>query len=139
MGSLLALSLAIDARDRYTSGHSARVTEFALAIARRLTAGRALLEALQVGGPLHDIGKVGIAEEILLKPGPLDDAELDLIRTHPRTGAELIADIPSLPPRSGASSTITSAGTAAATRRVSPAPISRSRPASWPSRMRSTP
>jgi HD-GYP domain-containing protein (c-di-GMP phosphodiesterase class II) len=94
MGSLLALSLAIEARDPYTRGHSARVTEFALAIARRLDAGDEVVEAIAVGGPLHDIGKVGIPDEVLLKPGPLDADEFGLIREHPRSGAELINGIP---------------------------------------------
>ncbi len=94
MGSLLALSLAIEARDPYTRGHSFRVTEFACAIASRLDVGNDVLEAILVGGPLHDIGKVGIPEEVLLKPGPLDELEFDLIRGHPRSGAELINGIP---------------------------------------------
>ncbi len=94
MGSLLALSLAIEARDPYTRGHSARVTEFALAIARRLVTEEPVVEAIQVGGPLHDIGKVGIPDGVLLKPGPLDHDEFDLIRTHPAAGAELIEGIP---------------------------------------------
>lgn len=98
MGSLLALSLAIEARDPYTRGHSARVTAFALAIARRLGAARPVLEAIEVGGPLHDIGKVGIPNEVLLKPGPLEEDELELVRTHPGAGAELLEGIPGLRP-----------------------------------------
>ena len=93
MGSLLSLSLAIEARDPYTRGHSARVTEFALAIARRLATEEPVVEAIQMGGPLHDIGKVGIPDDVLLKPGPLDHDEFDLIRTHPSAGAELIDGI----------------------------------------------
>jgi HD-GYP domain-containing protein (c-di-GMP phosphodiesterase class II) len=94
MGSLLALSLAIEARDPYTRGHSARVTEFALAIARRLEPRAHVVQSIQVGGPLHDIGKVGIPERVLLKPGPLDETEFGLIREHPRSGAVLIDGIP---------------------------------------------
>ncbi len=98
MGSLLALSLAIEARDPYTRGHSARVTEFALAIARRLGCARRVFDAIQVGGPLHDIGKVSIPDDVLLKPGPLDESEFELVRAHPSAGADLLQGIPAFRP-----------------------------------------
>ena len=87
---LATLSRAIEARDPYTRGHSDRVTEIAEAIARRLGWSEERLALLQLGGPLHDIGKLGVSEEVLAKPGRLDEGELDEIREHPKLGARLL-------------------------------------------------
>jgi HD-GYP domain-containing protein (c-di-GMP phosphodiesterase class II) len=87
---LSVLSRAIEARDAYTRGHSARVTAIAEAIARRLEWEDERLDLLQIGGPLHDIGKLAISDEVLGKPGRLDDSELAQIREHPRLGARLL-------------------------------------------------
>jgi putative nucleotidyltransferase with HDIG domain len=84
------LGRAIEARDSYTRGHSARVTAIAEAIALRLGWGAERLEQLRVGGPLHDIGKLAISDEVLGKPGNLDERELALIRQHPRLGARIL-------------------------------------------------
>ena len=65
---LSTLSRAIEVRDPYTRGHSARVTAIAEAIARRLGWDEDQLELLQLGGPLHDVGKLGVSEEVLAKP-----------------------------------------------------------------------
>ena len=87
---LSVLSRAIETRDAYTRGHSARVTAIAEAIARRLEWDEEQLDLLQIGGPLHDIGKLAISDEVLGKPGRLDDQELAQIREHPRLGARLL-------------------------------------------------
>jgi HD-GYP domain-containing protein (c-di-GMP phosphodiesterase class II) len=87
---LSVLSRAIETRDAYTRGHSARVTAIADAIARRLEWDEEQLDRLQIGGPLHDIGKLAISDEVLAKPGRLDDHELAQIREHPRLGARLL-------------------------------------------------
>jgi HD-GYP domain-containing protein (c-di-GMP phosphodiesterase class II) len=87
---LSVLSKAIEARDVYTQGHSARVTAIAETIARRLGWDEQRLELLQIGGPLHDIGKLAISDEVLAKPGRLDEDELAQIREHPRLGARLL-------------------------------------------------
>jgi HD-GYP domain-containing protein (c-di-GMP phosphodiesterase class II) len=87
---LSVLSRAIEARDAYTRGHSARVTAIAEAIARRLEWDDQRLDLLQIGGPLHDIGKLAISDEVLTKPGCLDEQELAQIREHPRLGARLL-------------------------------------------------
>ena len=87
---LSVLSRAIEARDAYTQGHSARVTAIAETIARRLGWDEQRLELLQIGGPLHDIGKLAISDEVLAKPGRLDEDELAQIREHPRLGARLL-------------------------------------------------
>jgi HD-GYP domain-containing protein (c-di-GMP phosphodiesterase class II) len=81
---------AIEARDPATRGHGARVSALAEAIALRLGWGEARLEALRIGGRLHDVGKLAISLHILRKPGPLDEVELRLVRTHPLVGARLI-------------------------------------------------
>jgi len=87
---LSTLSRAIEARDPYTRGHSARVTEIAEAIARRLGWDAERLALLRVGGPLHDVGKLGVSDEVLAKPGRLDDDELEQIREHPKLGARIL-------------------------------------------------
>jgi HD-GYP domain-containing protein (c-di-GMP phosphodiesterase class II) len=87
---LSVLSRAIEARDEYTRGHSARVTAIADAIARRLGWDEERLDLLQLGGPLHDVGKLAISDDVLRKPGRLDDDELAQIREHPRLGARML-------------------------------------------------
>jgi len=87
---LSVLSRAIEARDEYTRGHSARVTAIADAIARRLGWDDERLDLLQLGGPLHDVGKLAIPDDVLRKPGRLDDDELAQIREHPRLGARIL-------------------------------------------------
>jgi HD-GYP domain-containing protein (c-di-GMP phosphodiesterase class II) len=87
---LSILSRAIDARDEYTRGHSERVTDIAEAIALRLGWEPERLEQLRVGGPLHDLGKLAISDEVLGKPGRLDEDELEQIRQHPRLGARIL-------------------------------------------------
>src|SRR5437870_9199760 len=93
---LSTLSRAIEARDPYTRGHSARVTAIAEAIARRLGWDEERLELLHVGGPLHDIGKLGISDEVLTKPGRLDEHELAQIREHPKLGARILLRVAAL-------------------------------------------
>ncbi len=91
MGSLLAtFSAALEARDPYLRGHSTRVTAFAEALARLLGWRGTRLEALQLGGSLHDVGKITVDPSVLCKPGPLSEDELEQIRRHPVTGARLV-------------------------------------------------
>jgi HD-GYP domain-containing protein (c-di-GMP phosphodiesterase class II) len=93
---LSTLSRAIEVRDPYTRGHSARVTAIAEAIARRLSWDQERLELLHVGGPLHDVGKLGVSEEVLAKPGRLDEQELAQIREHPKFGARILMRVAAL-------------------------------------------
>ncbi|HVD49827.1 MAG TPA: HD-GYP domain-containing protein [Gaiellaceae bacterium] len=93
---LSVLSGAIEARDPYTRGHSARVTALAEAVARKLGWSEERLASLRLGGPLHDIGKLAVSDEVLRKAGRLDDHELAQIREHPKTGARLILRIAAL-------------------------------------------
>jgi putative nucleotidyltransferase with HDIG domain len=93
---LATLSRAIEARDPYTRGHSVRVTKIAEAIARQLGWDEERLELLYLGGPLHDVGKLGVSEEVLAKPGRLDDRELAQIREHPKLGARILLRVAAL-------------------------------------------
>ena len=91
MGSLLAtLSAALEARDPYLRGHSARVTLIAEGLAQRLGWRGERLDALRLGGALHDVGKIAVDSSVLRKPGALTEEELAQIRTHPVAGARLI-------------------------------------------------
>jgi HD-GYP domain-containing protein (c-di-GMP phosphodiesterase class II) len=85
-----ALSHAIEARDPATQGHGGRVTALAQAIAIRLGWDEARMEALRLGARLHDVGKLAISMRVLAKPGPLDEVELRLVRTHPLVGARIL-------------------------------------------------
>ena len=88
-----ALAEAADVRDRATGLHAKRVRRYALDLAEVVD--RSLLEdpSLEYGFLLHDVGKIGIADQVLLKPGPLTDAERELIRAHPAIGAEILRGV----------------------------------------------
>ena len=94
--TIKALAAAVDAKDHYTSGHSQRVMEYALLGGSSLLLPRDRLEALEYAAILHDIGKIGIADSILVKPGPLTPEELIVMRQHPLIGANIMKDIPFL-------------------------------------------
>jgi HD-GYP domain-containing protein (c-di-GMP phosphodiesterase class II) len=91
VSTLLVLSEAIEARDPYTRGHSARVARMARAVGARLGCDDGRLALLGMGGALHDIGKLVVPEAILNKPGPLTPEEVAEVRTHPEIGARLVA------------------------------------------------
>jgi HD-GYP domain-containing protein (c-di-GMP phosphodiesterase class II) len=91
MSALLALSDAIEARDPYTRGHSVRVARMAHAVGLRLGCSKGSLTLLDLGGALHDVGKLVVSETILGKPGPLTVQELAEVRAHPEAGARLVA------------------------------------------------
>jgi HD-GYP domain-containing protein (c-di-GMP phosphodiesterase class II) len=88
-----ALVYAIDKKDRYTSGHSQRVGFMARLTGEALGLPVAELDQLEWSGLLHDIGKIGVPEEILNKPGKLTDAEFDEIKKHPQMGYDILAPI----------------------------------------------
>jgi putative nucleotidyltransferase with HDIG domain len=91
--TLGALVSAIEARDLYTQQHSARVTQLALKIARKLGCSQEQLRRLEASGPLHDIGKIGIDDHILKKPGKLTDEEFERIKTHPMIGVNIVTPL----------------------------------------------
>ncbi|OGO77285.1 MAG: hypothetical protein A2Y23_02595 [Clostridiales bacterium GWB2_37_7] len=88
-----SLSQAIEVKDPYTQGHSMRVGEYAVALGKRLKLSNKKLENLKMAAILHDIGKIGIEESILNKPGKLTEEEFDKIKTHPENGYKIIQDI----------------------------------------------
>ncbi len=91
--TIKALTKAIDAKDEYTKGHSFRVAEYAVMIGKELKMSEPRLEVLRTAGLLHDVGKIGISDNILLKPGKLSTEEMDEIKNHPSIGAKIIEDI----------------------------------------------
>ena len=88
-----ALMNAIDARDKYTEGHSRRVAEISVAIGKELKYNQWSIEELNIAAMLHDVGKIGISDTILNKPGKLTDEEFDTIKEHPQIGINIIKDI----------------------------------------------
>ena len=94
--AVAALAAAIDARDDYTASHSAQVVELACAVARGLNLSPREVEHVRDGALLHDVGKVGIPNEILHKPGPLDDEEWVMMRRHPVIGERILRRTPEL-------------------------------------------
>ena len=89
--TISALSKAVDARDPYTRNHSSRVSHIAEAMCRVMRLGEDEIEKIKWAGLLHDVGKIGIRDHILLKEGPLDKAERILMNQHPTIGAEIVA------------------------------------------------
>ena len=94
--TIKALAAAIDAKDPYTRGHSQRVMEYALMGGRSLSLPMDELGILEYAGILHDIGKIGIDDRILSKPGALTEQEWEIMRRHPMIGSVIMQDIPFL-------------------------------------------
>lgn len=84
---------ALEARDLYTRQHSSRVTRIAMVVGEAMGLSRDELNVLQFAGPLHDIGKIGIRDEILLKPGRLTSEEFEKIKEHPVIGANMLSQL----------------------------------------------
>lgn len=91
-----ALMLAMEARDKYTEGHSQRVADLVEAIARQLKYSDSKIEHLRMASMLHDVGKIGIDDNILNKPGKLTDEEYNIIKKHPEIGYNILKDIKNL-------------------------------------------
>jgi putative nucleotidyltransferase with HDIG domain len=85
-----SLAAGLDAKDRYTSGHSERVSEYSSAMASIMGVSDKEMKTLRHAALLHDIGKIGISELILNKPGKLDGVEFDIIKSHPSTGEKIV-------------------------------------------------
>ena len=96
--SIRALAQAVDAKDPYTHGHSERVKNYAVAIAHELGFGPNECVLVDLAALLHDIGKIGIPETVLNKPGRLTEEEFVLIKSHPAKGAEIIQAVSELAP-----------------------------------------
>jgi HD-GYP domain-containing protein (c-di-GMP phosphodiesterase class II) len=95
-GSIFSLAAAIDARDHYTHGHSSRVSEIALAIGRSLKLSNETLKNIRLASLLHDIGKIGVPDSILLKPGRLTEREFEIIKKHPVYAVNILKHLPRL-------------------------------------------
>ena len=91
-----AFMLAMEARDKYTQGHSKRVAEISASIAKELRYTEWKIEKLNMASLLHDVGKIGIDDQILNKPGKLTGEEFDIIKTHPLIGYNILKDIKNL-------------------------------------------
>jgi putative nucleotidyltransferase with HDIG domain len=94
--TLAALMSALDARDRETEGHSVRVSHLTAKLGEALNFTHEQQKALERGSLLHDIGKIGISDTILHKPGPLSEKEWELMKCHPDIGAKIVEGIPFL-------------------------------------------
>ena len=95
--TIKSIASALDAKDTYTHGHSLRVTMYSLILAQYMTdADEKFKEELETAGLLHDIGKIGISENILCKPGKLTEEEFEIMKTHPGKGKKLLTNIKKL-------------------------------------------
>ncbi len=94
--AFMTLALTIEARDPMTNGHCERLASYAVALGKTLGVAETDLQALNRGGYLHDVGKVGIPDAVLLKRGPLTAAEFELMKKHPDIGDSLCAPLQSL-------------------------------------------
>ncbi len=90
MDTLTSLALAVDAKDQFTQGHSSKVSSYAVVIAEAMGLGSAEIEAVRLGGMLHDLGKVGIVDSILSKNGPLNPEEWEAMKRHVEYGSKLL-------------------------------------------------
>jgi len=96
MGSIQMLAGAVDEKDPYTRGHSDRVTKYSLMIASEMGLDPGFLEILRVSAQLHDVGKIGIEDRILKKPGALTPEEFEIMKTHTTKGANILRPVPQL-------------------------------------------
>lgn len=96
VGTVKALAAAIDGKDRYTRGHSERVSRVSVAIGQRLELSEEELETLRISALLHDVGKIAIDDAILKKPGALTDEEFEVMKTHPQRGYKIMSQIPAM-------------------------------------------
>lgn len=97
-----SLASALDARDPYTAGHSQRVSQLSCAIAGALNLPASDIERIRIGALLHDIGKIGVADAVLQKPGRLTDEEFALVREHPVIGRKILEGVEGFAPYLGA-------------------------------------
>ena len=96
MGSIQMLSGAVDEKDPYTRGHSDRVTRYSLLIAGEMKLDDEFLEILRISAQLHDVGKIGIEDHILKKPGALTPEEFEIMKTHTTKGANILRPVKQL-------------------------------------------
>ena len=93
---LTSLALSVEAKDPYTEGHCARLSKYSVALAEHMGQSKEVQEALRIGGILHDIGKIAVPEQILLKPGPLTPEERKIMEEHPVKGEYICSPLKSI-------------------------------------------
>ncbi|RJQ42547.1 MAG: HD domain-containing protein [Gaiellales bacterium] len=93
MQTVLALANAVNAKDSYTADHGQRMGDMAMALGEAMEMGRADLETLRYGAILHDVGKIGVPDSILLKPGSLDHEEWQRVKEHPAIGEQIVTPV----------------------------------------------
>jgi HD-GYP domain-containing protein (c-di-GMP phosphodiesterase class II) len=96
MGSIQMLAGAVDEKDPYTRGHSDRVTRYSMLIAKEMKLDNTFMEILQISAQLHDVGKIGIEDHILKKPGALTEEEFEVMKTHTTKGANILRPVTQL-------------------------------------------
>ena len=96
MGSIQMLAGAVDEKDPYTRGHSDRVTRYSMLIAQEMKQPESFLEILRISAQLHDVGKIGIEDHILKKPGALTEEEFEVMKTHTTKGANILRPVTQL-------------------------------------------
>lgn len=96
VGTVKALAAAIDGKDKYTRGHSERVSRISVAIGRRLGLPEDELETLRISALLHDVGKIAVDDAILKKPAALTEEEFAVMKTHPQKGYKIMSQIPAM-------------------------------------------
>ncbi len=97
-----SLANALDARDQYTAGHSSRVSQLSCATAAALQLSPEVVERIRIGALLHDVGKIGVADSVLQKPGRLTDEEFALVKQHPVIGRRILEGVQGFAPYLGA-------------------------------------
>ncbi|HRI03066.1 MAG TPA: HD domain-containing protein [Pyrinomonadaceae bacterium] len=98
VGTVKALSAAIDGKDKYTRGHSERVARISVAIGKRMGMPADELETLRISALLHDVGKIAVDDAILKKPAALTEEEFEIMKTHPMKGYKIMSQIPAMKP-----------------------------------------
>jgi diguanylate cyclase (GGDEF)-like protein/putative nucleotidyltransferase with HDIG domain len=93
ISTITSLARTVEAKDPLTSGHTERVADIAVLLAAELGFDQSQLPAVRVGAIIHDIGKIGIPDQILLKPGPLDSGEFEVMRKHPEMSSYIVAEL----------------------------------------------
>ncbi len=96
MGSIQMLAGAVDEKDPYTRGHSDRVTRYSMMVAKEMNLPASFMETLQISAQLHDVGKIGIEDHILKKPGALTEEEFEVMKTHTTKGANILRPVTQL-------------------------------------------
>lgn len=96
LNSIQMLAGAVDEKDPYTRGHSDRVTKYSVLIAREMGSPESFVETVRISAQLHDVGKIGIEDRILKKPGALTQEEFEIMKTHTTKGANILRSVPQL-------------------------------------------